>query len=80
MRSALASDPDSHLVFEVEMLDGGTGERVIAASDRRPIQAEGGDASAQNPIEHWPVVIRNRLATLRQFDAAARAREEGEER
>ena len=80
MRSALASDPDSHLVLEVEILDGATGERVIAASDRRPIQSNSEDVGSANPLEEWPVLIRNRLATLRQFDAAARVREEGEDR
>jgi hypothetical protein len=78
MRAALASKADSHLVLEVELLDAATGERVIAVVDHRALDATSEHASSANPIDQWPVIIRNRLGAFRQFDAAARAREDSE--
>jgi len=78
LRAALASRADSHLVLEVEMLDAMSGERVIAAVDHRTLDATSDHVDSANPIEQWPVIIRNRLGAFRQFDAAARAREAGE--
>jgi len=80
LRAALASRGDSHLVLEVELLDATSGARVVAAVDQRAIEATGEHVSSANPIDHWPILIRNRLATFRQFDAAARAREAFENR
>jgi hypothetical protein len=76
LRAALAEDGDSHLILEVEILDGASGDRVIAAVDRRSLGETSIDSGSANPIDDWPVVIRNRFATLRDFDAAVRAREE----
>jgi len=71
LRAALASEAGSHLVLEVEILDGGSGERVVAAVDHRQLETAG------TPVQTnaWAILIRNRLASFRQFDAAARARE-----
>ena len=46
------------------------GERLIEG-DHRELEADG--SSAQT--DAWAVLIRNRLGSFRQFDAAARARE-----
>jgi hypothetical protein len=70
LRSALASDEDSHLTLEVELLDGGNGQRLIAAVDRRELETSG----TPSQTDAWAVLIRNRLASFRQFDAAARER------
>ena len=71
LRSALSAEVDSDLTLEVELLDGGTGARVVAAVDRQEL-----DPEASTPqTDAWAVLIRNRLASFRQFDAAARARE-----
>lgn len=70
LRSALASENDSHLTLEVELLDGGNGRRVIAAVDRRELDATG----SQSQTDAWAILIRNRLAGFRRFDDAARER------
>jgi hypothetical protein len=74
LRTALAPAAGSHLVLEVELLDATSGQRVVAAVDQRKIDA--GDSATQTNA--WAILIRNRLASFRQFDAAARAREAGE--
>ena len=74
LRTALARAAGSRLVLEVELLDATSGQRVVAAVDQRKIDA-GGSATQTNA---WAVLIRNRLASFRQFDAAARARKAGE--
>jgi hypothetical protein len=71
LRAALASEAGSHLVLEVEVLDGASGRRVVAAVDHRELEADGSPVQT----EAWAVLIRNRLGSFRQFDAAARARE-----
>lgn len=70
LRSALAFEEDSHLILEVELLDGGDGRRVVAAVDRRALEASG----SRSQTDAWAVLIRNRLASFSQFDAAARKR------
>ena len=72
--AALADEADSHLVLEVELLDGQSGARLVAAVDHREIEAAG----SAPQTDAWAVLIRNRLASFRQFDAAARAREASE--
>ena len=65
LRTALASKGGSHLVLEVEVLE--------AAIDRRKLEST--DSTVQT--DAWAVLIRNRLASFRQFDSAWRAREAG---
>lgn len=71
LRTALASTRGSYLILEVELLDAASGRRLVAAVDHR--QLESTDSSSQT--DAWAVLIRNRLASFRQFDAAWRARE-----
>ena len=71
LRTALASEEGSHLVLEVEVLDAASGQRLVAAVDRRKLEST--DSTAQT--DAWAVLIRNRLASFRQFDSAWRARE-----
>jgi hypothetical protein len=71
LRAALASEAGSHLVLEVELLDATSKERVVAAVDRRELEA----AESVDQTDAWAVLIRNRLASFRQFDAATRARD-----
>jgi hypothetical protein len=73
LRAALASKAGSHLVLEVELLDATSGHRLIAAVDRRQLQST--DSASQT--DAWAILIRNRLASFRQFDSAWRAREAG---
>ena len=71
LRTALASDGGSHLVLEVELLDAANGQRLVAAVDRRKYEST--DSIAQT--DAWAILIRDRLASFRQFDSAWRARE-----
>lgn len=71
LRTALASEEGSHLVLEVELLDAANGQRLVAAVDRRKYEST--DSIAQT--DAWAVLIRDRLASFRQFDSAWRARE-----
>ena len=73
LRAALASEAGSHVVLEVELLDGASGNRLIAAVDRRRLESD--DWLSQT--DTWAVLIRNRLASFRQFDSAWHAREAG---
>ncbi len=73
LRAALASEAGSHLVLEVELLDGLSGQRLVAAVDRRKLKS----TNSASQTDAWAVLIRNRLASFRQFDAAWRAREGG---
>jgi hypothetical protein len=70
MRAALASKGDSRLILEAELLDGGTGARVVALVDDRKLEADG----AADQVGAWATKIRDRLAMFRQFDSALRAR------
>ena len=74
LRAALASEAGSHLVLEVELLDATTEKRVVAAVDQRELEA----TESADQTDAWAVLIRNRLASFRQFDAAARARDANE--
>jgi hypothetical protein len=74
LRSALASRDGLSAVLEVEILDGETERRVITAVDQRDL--EQGHVAIQT--DAWAVLIRNRLATFRQFDAATRLRNAGD--
>jgi hypothetical protein len=78
LRAALASNENRHLILEVEILDATTGTRLVAAVDDRDLEASDENARAGHPIEYWAALIPDRLATFRQFDAAARAREASE--
>jgi hypothetical protein len=71
LRSALASEEGSHLVLEVEILDSLSGQRLVAAVDRRKLES----ADSANQTNAWAVLIRDRLASFRQFDSAWRTRE-----
>jgi len=71
LRTALAYEADSHLVLEVELLDAASGQRLVAAVDRRKLETVG----STSQTNAWAVLIRNRLASFRQFDSAWRARE-----
>jgi hypothetical protein len=71
LRTALASEADSHLILEVELLDSESGQRLVAAVDRRKLEIVG----SAGQTDAWAVLIRNRLASFRQFDSAWRARE-----
>jgi len=71
MRAALAASGDSRLILEAELLDGGTGTRVVALVDDRTIEADG----AADQVGAWAARTRDRLAMFRQFDSALRARE-----
>jgi hypothetical protein len=73
LRAALASTKGSYLILEVELLDGVSGQRLVAAVDRQKLEST--DSSSQT--DAWAVLIRNRLASFRQFDAAWRTREAG---
>jgi len=73
LRAALASEADSHLVLEVEILDSESDQRLVAAVDRR--KHESTQSIAQT--DAWAVLIRDRLASFRQFDSAWRARKAG---
>jgi hypothetical protein len=75
LRTALASKGETHLVLEAELLDSATGSRLVAAVDDRDLDATKGAGSAREQTERWAVRIRDRLATFRQFDEAAQARE-----
>jgi hypothetical protein len=74
LRAALASEAGSHLVLEVEILDARSGQRVVGAVDHRQLAVAG----TTSQTDAWAILIRNRLATFRQFDSAHRAREAGE--
>lgn len=74
MRAALAAPTDTHVTLEVEILDATSGKRIVAAVDSRDIPKT--DRTKQT--DAWATLIRNRLASFRQFDAAARARAESE--
>lgn len=93
MRAALASKQDSRLVLEVELLDGATAARVVAAVDDRRLgglhnmsegshnMAEGSHTVAEgsaSQIDAWARRIRDRLVTFRHIDAAWRARQAGQ--
>jgi hypothetical protein len=71
LRTALASTNGSWLILEVELLDAASGRRLVAAVDHQKLEST--DSSIQT--DAWAVLIRNRLASFRQFDAAWRARE-----
>jgi len=71
LRAALASEADSYLVLEVEILDAESGQRLVAAVDRRKLEST--EPIAQT--DAWAALIRDRLASFRQFDSAWRARE-----
>ena len=73
LRAALASTKGSYLILEVELLDAVSGQRLVAAVDRQKLEST--DSSTQTHA--WAVLIRNRLASFRQFDSAWRAREAG---
>jgi len=75
LRSALATDTDLHVALEVELLDSVSGQRAVAAVDHRTLET----AASTTQTDAWAILIRNRLATFRQFDAAARAREASED-
>jgi Protein of unknown function (DUF3313) len=83
MRAALASDASghskgpSHLVLEAELLDGGTGSRVIGLVDDRPVGEPDEAKGSAAQIDTWAVLTRDRLATFRNFDSAWHAREDG---
>lgn len=70
LRSALGSDIGSHVVLEVEVLDGVSGKRLVAAVDRRDLEASG----TMSQTDAWAMRIRDRLASFRQFDANVRTR------
>jgi hypothetical protein len=72
LRAAVSADPAEPVVLEVELLEAGSGRRLIGAVDRREIEPA---IRAKQP-DVWAVLIRDRLATFRGFDAAARARDE----
>ncbi|MBW2423717.1 MAG: DUF3313 domain-containing protein [Deltaproteobacteria bacterium] len=74
LRTALASKGETHLVLEAELLDSATGSRLVAAVDDRDLDASEGAGSAREQTERWAIRIRDRLATFKQFDEAARAR------
>jgi hypothetical protein len=78
LRAALASASDSTLVLEIEILDDSSGARLVAAVDHRESDTPNGTVDSASQPENWAVLIRNRLATFRQFDAAAHAREVAE--
>jgi hypothetical protein len=71
LRTALASEADSHLVLEVELLDAESGQRLVAAVDRHKLET----VDAVSQTDAWAALIRNRLASFRQFDSAWRTRE-----
>jgi len=70
LRAALAADRGESILLEVELLDAGSGRRLIAAVDQRRVPAS--DQSKLPAV--WASLIRDRLAMFRQFDAAHRAR------
>jgi len=71
LRTALASEADSHLILEVELLDSESGQRLVAAVDHRKLKTVG----SASQTDAWAALIRDRLASFRQFDSAWRARE-----
>lgn len=71
LRTALASEEGSHFVLEVELLDSLSGQRLVAAVDRRKLRS----ADSASQTDAWAVLIRDRLASFRQFDSAWRARQ-----
>ena len=78
LRAALASDGNSTVVLEVELLDGSSGARLVAAVDHREVDATNKDADSVSQPDAWAVLIRDRLSTFRQFDAAVQTRKSGE--
>jgi hypothetical protein len=78
LRAALASDGNSTVVLEVELLDGSSGARLVAAVDHREVDATNKDADSVSQPEAWAVLIRDRLSTFRQFDAAVQTRKTDE--
>ena len=71
LRAALASTKGSYLILEIELLDATSGQRLVAAVDHRKLEST--DSASQT--DAWAVLIRDRLASFRRFDAAWRARQ-----
>jgi hypothetical protein len=79
LRSAVAMKTPSLLGIEVEVLDTASGTRLVAAVDERPVSGvdhERAQAQRDAELARWAGIIRTRLAALRSFDAAQRARSE----
>lgn len=71
LRAALAGDRSDVILLEIELLEAHSGRRLVAAVDQRRIPV--GERARQPAM--WAVLIRDRLAAFRRFDAAHRARE-----
>lgn len=79
------SNPPSEAAFlgrvgiEVEILDAGSGERLVAAADARGDEDKRADSSSEGTnvreaFDEWAGRARDRLAVFRAFDAAQRPR------
>jgi hypothetical protein len=75
LRTALAARNDDQLILELELLDAGSGRRLVAVVDSRDHGASGNEPRGDERVPGWASLIRDRLATFRQFDAATRDRE-----
>jgi len=83
LRAAVALNSPSVLGIEVELLDAVSGARVAAAVDERTIPSvdhERARVQQNAELVSWAGVVRTRLAALRSFDAAQRARSREEAR
>jgi hypothetical protein len=72
--SALASHGDQ-LVLELEVQDAPTRRRLIAVVDQRSVTSSEAKSNAESQVNRWATLARDRLATFRDFDAAAHARD-----
>lgn len=80
IRVALTDATESRLVIECEVLDALSGTRLVAAvADRSPQAIAGEDVTAADvlprALTRWAELIRKRLATFRDFDAAEKQSE-----
>ncbi len=70
LRTGLASKGGADMVLEIEVLDGGSGDRLVAVVDDRQLEGP-------SQIEAWSGLITRRLAVFRDFHTARRARKAG---